>query len=245
MDILYEDDAILFVNKPAGMVVQRGHNTEEDVLFEVAEERGRALGEELYMLQRLDRGTSGVMFFSKLARANRSMTRMFEQKEVHKMYLALCEGEVSQPQWIDAPIARIGPIKFGVRPEGKRSVTRLVPLLVSPQATLIAIRLLTGRTHQIRVHLSAIGHPLVGDWLYGERNDVRPMLHAWRLSLPHPLDRQRILDIEAPLPEDFLLTAKARGLRMEQGIEPFRDALEAIVSQREDGVSSKGVEFRG
>ena len=207
MNILYEDDALLFVNKPPGLVVQRGYDADEPVLLEIAKQHAG----HLFLMQRLDRGTSGVMFFSKRADINAKLTRQFERRVIQKRYLALCEGEIAERQTIDAPLARIGPISFGVRDEGKRARTTIEPLRATPRGSLLSIRLHTGRTHQIRVHLAAIGHPLVGDWLYGERNDVRPMLHAAELAMTHPLTNAP-LRVAAPLPEDFLASAAARGV---------------------------------
>src|SRR6185295_11573299 len=143
-----------------------------------------------YLMQRLDRGTSGVIFFSKRGDLNVRLTRQFERKRIRKHYLAICDGELAERQTIDAPIARIGAIKFAVHDDGKRSVTHVRPRSASPLGSLLDIDLETGRTHQIRVHLSAIGHPLAGDWLYGERNAARPMLHAAELEMRHPLTNE-------------------------------------------------------
>lgn len=207
MQILFEDEALLFVNKPAGIVVQRGYDPDEPVLLEQA----IAYAGHLYLMQRLDRGTSGVIFFSKLSDINANLTRQFERRAIQKRYLALCEGEVTESQTIDAPLARIGPISFGVREEGKRALTTIEPLRATPGGSVLSIRLHTGRTHQIRVHLAAIGHPLVGDWLYGQRNAVRPMLHAAELGMTHPLTNAP-LRVAAPVPEDFLASAAERGI---------------------------------
>jgi len=207
MNILYEDDALLFVNKPAGIVVQRGYDADEPVLLEAAMQ----YTQPLFLMQRLDRGTSGVMFFSKLASINANLTRQFEQKRIRKRYVAICEGELGESQTIDAPLIRIGPISFGVGDGGKRAVTIVTPLRATPRGSLVAIDLMTGRTHQIRVHLAAIGHPLAGDWLYGQRNEARPMLHARELSMTHPL-RNEPLRVAAPVPEDFANVAGARGI---------------------------------
>jgi len=207
LDILYEDDALLFVNKPAGIVVQRGYDADEPVLLEEA----TAYAGHLFLMQRLDRGTSGVMFFSKLASINANLTRQFEGKRIRKRYVAICEGELAESQRIDAPLIRIGPISFGVADGGKRAITDVRPLRSNHAGSLVAIDLLTGRTHQIRVHLAAIGHPLAGDWLYGQRNEARPMLHARELSMTHPLTNEP-LRVAASLPEDFQETAARRGL---------------------------------
>lgn len=208
LDILYEDEALIFINKPAGIVVQqRMHDPGEPFLH--AEVQKHAPG--AFLMQRLDRGTSGVIFFSKRADLNARITRRFERKTIHKRYLALCEGELAETQTIDAPIARAGAIKFAVREHGKRAITHVAPLQASPRGSRLAITLETGRTHQIRVHLAAIGHPLAGDWLYGVRSDMRPMLHAAEVEMTHPLTNEP-LRVAAPLPQDFLEEAARRGL---------------------------------
>ncbi len=210
--ILYEDDYIVFIAKPAGLLVQQAYDAEEPNLHAIMDERARERGEEVFLMQRLDRGTSGVMFFTKKSEMNPRVTRAFERKDVHKTYLALVEGELAVPQLIDAPLERVGPISFAVGAGGKRALTRLTPLAHSSRATLLSIELMTGRTHQIRVHLSSIGHPLVADWLYGtEQEEKRPMLHAWTLSMNHPETGER-LSIQAPVPQDFTEEAQSLGL---------------------------------
>ena len=210
LQILFEDDALIFVNKPAGVVVQqRMHDPDEPYLHaEVTRHTSPA-----YLMQRLDRGTSGVMFFSKREDVNARITRQFVGKRIRKQYLALCEGELPEPQTVDAPLARVGAIKFAVREGGKRAITHVHPVHATPSGSLLEIVLETGRTHQIRVHLSAIGHPLAGDWLYGTRNAARPMLHAAELEMTHPLTNAP-LRVTAPLPDDFVQEATRRGLRL-------------------------------
>jgi 23S rRNA pseudouridine1911/1915/1917 synthase len=207
LDVLYEDDALLFINKPAGVVIQPSLEPHEPYLLsEVMEHAPGA-----FLMQRLDRGTSGVMFFSKLASINARLTRQFETKEIRKRYVALCHGELAERQTIDAPLARIGAIKFAVRGDGKRSVTAVTPLRATANGSLVSLELRTGRTHQIRVHLAAIGHPLLGDWLYGARDAARPMLHSAELVMTHPLSRQRLRVVAAP-PDDFVDCAIERGI---------------------------------
>jgi len=201
--ILFEDDSILFVDKPAGIVVQQSQDPEEPFLFTHVADYLRPSGKQPFLLQRLDRGTTGVMFFSKSSVMNPRLTRQFEKKQIRKTYAAVARGRIGEPQLIDAPIGRVGPISFGVIEEGRRALTRLEPLAWGHDATLLRIRLLTGRTHQIRVHLSAIGHPLVGDWLYGERDEGRPLLHSARIDMIHPGTGER-LAVDARLPDDFL-----------------------------------------
>jgi 23S rRNA pseudouridine1911/1915/1917 synthase len=208
LDILFEDDALIFVNKPAGVVVQqRMHRPDEAYLHaDVTRHTSPA-----YLLQRLDRGTSGVMFFSKREDVNARLTRQFTQKRIAKRYLALCDGALVERQTIDAPIARVGAITFAVREGGKRAITHVRPVHATPGGSLLEIGLETGRTHQIRVHLASIGHPLAGDWLYGQRNASRPMLHAAELEMSHPLTNEP-LRVTAPLPNDFLEEAARRGI---------------------------------
>lgn len=165
-----------------------------------------------YLMQRLDRGTSGVIFFSKRADINVRLTRQFERKRIRKRYLALCEHELAEVQTIDAPIARIGAIKFGIRDHGKNAVTHVYPVEAHETGSLVDITLETGRTHQIRVHLSAIGHPLAGDWLYGKRDAARPMLHAAELEMTHPMTNEA-LRVSAAVPDDFREEAARRGIR--------------------------------
>ena len=219
LQILHEDEALLFVNKPAGIVVQRGYDPAEAVLYEIA----AAYTSPLVLMQRLDRGTSGVMFFSKRADINARLTRHFELKRIIKRYLAITEGEIRERQTIDAPLARVGPISFGVRDGGKRAITTVVPVVAGPAGSFVSVLLKTGRTHQIRVHLAAIGHPLAGDWLYGERNSNRPMLHAAELALMHPLTNAP-LHVTAPLPDDFLEECRQRGIDVPHGgrYDPLR-----------------------
>src|SRR5688572_8176671 len=222
LEILYEDEAFVFINKPAGIVVQqRMHEPDEPFLHDLVMRHTSPA----YLMQRLDRGTSGVIFFSKRGDLNVRFTRLFERKRIRKRYLAICDGELAEKQTVDAPIARIGAIKFGVRDEGKRAITHIAPLAVAPSGSLLSIDLETGRTHQIRVHLSAIGHPLAGDWLYGEKSAGRPMLQAAELEMPHPLTHEE-LRVVARVQEDFGEGARRGGIpsRFDDDVSTARDS---------------------
>jgi 23S rRNA pseudouridine1911/1915/1917 synthase len=151
------------------------------------------------------------MFFSKREELNARLTRQFVHKRIRKRYLAICEGCLTERQTIDAPLARVGAIKFAVRESGKPAITHIHPLHATPSGSLLDIALETGRTHQIRVHLSAIGHPVAGDWLYGQQNAARPMLHAAEILMTHPLTNEP-LRVAAPIPDDFREEADRRGL---------------------------------
>jgi 23S rRNA pseudouridine1911/1915/1917 synthase len=206
--ILYEDAALVFIDKPAGLVVQRRmFAPDEPCLHDLVQQHASPA----FLLQRLDRGTSGVIFFSKRADVNARLTRQFVRKRIRKTYLAICDGELSQRRTIDAPIGRVGAITFAVRADGKRAVTHVIPVASSTAGSVVEIALETGRTHQIRVHLAAIGHPVAGDWLYGEKNAARPMLHAAALAMVHPLTGAP-LRVAAPVPDDFREEAERRGL---------------------------------
>ena len=212
LDILFEDEALIFLNKPAGIVVQpRMHHPEEaDLHTGVTLHTAPA-----YLMQRLDRGTTGVMFFSKRSDVNARLTRQFQRHEIRKRYLAVCDGYLPEPRLIEAPIGRAGAITFAVREGGKRAVTHVHPLHATEGGSLLGITLETGRTHQIRVHLADIGHPLAGDWLYGRCNAARPMLHAADITMTHPLTNERLC-VTAPLPDDFREESHRRGIILDR-----------------------------
>jgi 23S rRNA pseudouridine1911/1915/1917 synthase len=215
LDILYEDDALIFIDKPAGIVVQqRMHNPDEPYLHALVQQ----YTSPAFLMQRLDRGTSGVIFFTKRADINARITRQFEKRQIEKTYLAIVEGELAGKETIDAPIRRAGAIKFAVGEGGRRAVTHIMPVLSSRAGSLLRIHLETGRTHQIRVHLAAIGHPLAGDWLYGVRELERPMLHAAEIEMTHPLTGQR-LRVASRIPDDFRSELGRRGMSSLNGDE--------------------------
>jgi 23S rRNA pseudouridine1911/1915/1917 synthase len=222
VDIVYEDPDVVVVNKPAGMVVHpaAGHSQGTLVnalLHEVKDLSG--IGGELRpgIVHRLDRGTSGLMVVAKHDRAHAELARQFHDREVEKEYVALVWGVVHAGRRIDLPIGRdpADRKKMSARARRARSATtRVTAALQMPGVTLIHVAIATGRTHQIRVHLSAIGHPIVGDAVYGGlRRRVpgdlrpvlaldRPFLHAGRLVFHHPSDGRK-MEFEAPLPQDL------------------------------------------
>jgi 23S rRNA pseudouridine1911/1915/1917 synthase len=210
------------VNKPAGLVVHpgAGHPTGTLVhalLHHVQDLSGIGGETRPGIVHRLDKGTSGVMVVAKNDTAHQELARQFHDREVEKEYVALVWGTVHNRKRIDLPIGR-DPVhreKISTRARRARAaVTRVTWAKALPGLTLIRVAIATGRTHQIRVHLSAIGHPIVGDALYGGvhkrvANDVRavqrltrPFLHAERLAFTHPRTGER-LSFEAPLPEDL------------------------------------------
>ncbi len=223
LPILYEDADLVVVDKPAGMVVHpaAGHATGTLVnalLHHVTDLSGIGGEKRPGIVHRLDRGTSGLMVVAKNDASHEELARQFHDREVEKDYMALVWGVVQAGRRIDAPIGRDPVHRKKMSSRARRSreaVTRIVraePLTAA--LTLAQIAIHTGRTHQIRVHLSAIGHPIVGDPLYGGvRRRVpgdlravthldRPFLHAARLVFKHPRDGRR-MEFESPLPEDL------------------------------------------
>jgi len=223
LDVLYEDPDIIVVNKPAGMVVHPapGHSggTLVNALLHHVDDLG-GVGGELRpgIVHRLDRGTSGVMVACKNDIAHREMSRQFHDREVEKEYVALVWGLVQQGKRIDAAIGRDpnDRQKMSNRARHARSaVTRVTRSQFLNGVSYLHVAIATGRTHQIRVHLSGIGHPIVGDTTYGGvRRQMaahlrpvlrleRPFLHARRLAFMHPTESGRRLEFEAPLPADL------------------------------------------
>lgn len=223
LPILYQDSDIVVVDKPAGMVVHpaAGHATGTLVnalLHHVDDLSGIGGEKRPGIVHRLDRGTSGLMVVAKHDRAHEELARQFRDREVEKEYVALVWGVVQAGRRIDTPIGRdpINRTKMSARARRSReAVTRIVRAEhVNPAVTLAQIAIYTGRTHQIRVHLSAIGHPIVGDALYGGVHrrvpgDLRavtrlrrPFLHAARLAFKHPSDSRR-MEFVSELPEDL------------------------------------------
>jgi 23S rRNA pseudouridine1911/1915/1917 synthase len=222
LTILYEDADLVVIDKAAGMVVHpaAGHSSGTVVnalLFHVEDLSG--VGGELRpgIVHRLDRGTSGVMVAAKNDAAHQELSRQFHDREVEKEYIALVWGLVQAGKRIDAAIGRDpnDRQKMSTRSRHARhAVTRVTWALNLKGVSLVHVAIHTGRTHQIRVHLSAIGHPIVGDATYGGvhrhvANDVRavqrlarPFLHAARLKFTHPTEA-RTMEFESPLPADL------------------------------------------
>jgi 23S rRNA pseudouridine1911/1915/1917 synthase len=220
--IVFEDPDVVVLDKPAGMVVHpaAGHDrgTVVNALLHHVKDLSGIGGETRPgIVHRLDRGTSGLMVIAKHDRAHQELARQFHDREVEKEYIALVWGVVQPGKRIDAPIGRDprDRQKMSTRARRARSaVTRVTFARHFKGATLIKVAIATGRTHQIRVHLSAIGHPIVGDVTYGGVHRrvgqnlrsvmrlERPFLHASRLCFTHPADGRRV-DFDSPLPPDL------------------------------------------
>ena len=223
LDILHEDDDLIVLNKPPGMVVHPGAGRSAGTLVHaLLAHCGTLAGiggvERPGIVHRLDRDTSGALVVAKTDAAHQSLSRQFKTRAVKKRYLALVHGVVRQDSGrIEAAIGRREDDRkrMGVRIRGGREArTAFRVLRRLPETTLLALDLETGRTHQIRVHLAHIGHPVIGDQVYGGRRERRraasdepradrQMLHAWRLAFRHPTTGGWV-EFTAPLPEDFL-----------------------------------------
>lgn len=210
-EILFEDEDILIINKPAG-VAAHGSRYDESV-----PSIGKAVGEyygndEMYHpVSRLDKGTTGVMTIAKNGYMHELLINALHSDAFRRIYIGVAEGDVGRSRGehgsIRFPIGRAdgSAIKREVRMDGEKAVTHYEVIGYENGFSLVAFELETGRTHQIRVHMAAIGHPLVGDWLYGtERRDLieRPALHSRELEFVHPLTDERHI-INAKLPQDM------------------------------------------
>lgn len=216
LDVLFEDEWILVINKPAGMVVHpaAGHWRGTLVSALLHHWRGPRPGLDPFrpgIVHRLDKDTSGVLVVAKDAQTLEALGEQFRRREVEKRYLAFAWGRVqAQSGTISEPIGR-SPVhrkRMAVRPGGREAVTRFEVVERFPAVTVLRLFPRTGRTHQIRVHLAAMGHPIVGDVVYGRGRPARALvprqaLHAEALAFRHPLTGEW-LSFTAPLPPDLI-----------------------------------------
>ncbi len=221
LDILYEDDALLVINKPAGMVVHPAAGNYTGTVVnallgrdqEILEEFDEADSMRPGIVHRLDKDTSGCLVIAKNGNAMHKLSRSFADREVSKTYMAIV---APAPKVMAAEIrTQIGRNpgnrkKMAVVRSGGRDAVTIFNVVrrgkIGPNsAALLKVRILTGRTHQIRVHMSHYGSPIIGDALYGGNSRIaapRQMLHAWKLSFPHPVTKE-MLSFESPFPADF------------------------------------------
>ena len=223
LPIVYQDQDVIVIDKPAGMVVHpaAGHasGTLVNALLHHVDDLSGIGGEKRPgIVHRLDRGTSGLLVVAKHDAAHQELGRQFSDREVEKEYLALVWGEVMAGRRIDAPIGRDPSNRKKMSARARRAREAVTRILRAEHfgrmLTLARVAIHTGRTHQIRVHLSAIGHPIVGDPLYGGVHrrvpgDLRavthldrPFLHAAKLVFTHPADKRR-MEFESDMPEDL------------------------------------------
>ncbi len=214
LNLLFEDENLIVIDKPAGLVVHPGNGNASGTLLNALLHHAPHLAEipRAGIVHRLDKDTSGLLVVARTLTAQTDLVRQLQARSVQRHYLALVLGEVTRDGLVDAPLGRhtVQRTKIAVvRTGGREARTHYAVRERFAAATLLECRLETGRTHQIRVHLASIGHPLAGDPVYGRRRSgdarldafPRQALHAWRLALRHPASGAA-LAWESPLPAD-------------------------------------------
>lgn len=220
LTLLHRDGFLVAVDKPAGLATQSPRRrrvgeftVHELITLQLAFELGQR--PDLTLVHRLDRITTGVLIFAAHRDASRALTTAWHGAAVDKRYLAVVSGSVRRAAFsVDAPIARdpLAPGRYRVDRRGRPARSEVTVVSQSHGVALVEVRPLSGRTHQVRVHLAEAGIPVAGDRLYGgSAGAPRPFLHAWRLSLPHPASHER-LRLEAPLPDDMVAHLARMGL---------------------------------
>ena len=215
LPIVFEDDHIIVIDKPAGLVVHPGNGNATGTLMNALLHHAPELAQvpRAGIVHRLDKETSGLMVVAKTLAAQTGLVRQLQARTVKRHYLALVHGKVGAGGTVDAPLGRhpVQRTKMAVLKQGgKEARTRYAAEERFARCTLVECRLDTGRTHQIRVHMASIGHPLVGDPVYGKAKSgdavldafPRQALHAWHLALVHP-ESGEPMQWESPLPADF------------------------------------------
>lgn len=215
LNVLYEDQDVIVINKAKGMVVHPANGHEEGTLVNALMNHCKGslsgIGGEIRpgIVHRLDKDTSGVLIVAKNDKAHQGLAQQIKNRQMKKTYLALVRGVIQEQQaTIQMPIARskVDRKKMAVDKEGKEAITHFEVLQRYDNYTLLQVVIETGRTHQIRVHLSSIGYPIIGDTVYSNgKNEFQiegQMLHACTLEWTHPITQKR-MKTEAPLPEYF------------------------------------------
>lgn len=238
LDVVYEDEQVLFINKPAGMLSQKA--SREDVslveyLTGYLLDQGSLTKEDLQtfhpgVCNRLDRNTSGLVAAGKTIQGLQVLSKAFQERSLHKYYLALVAGKLEKPAhikgflWKDEKRNKVMVLKEQ-KPGSLPIETKYEPLETGKGITLLKVQLLTGRSHQIRSHLASTGHPVVGDWKYGEERLNRKyketygltnqLLHAWQLEFPKTMKELPNLagrTITAKIPQEFQKVLRGEGL---------------------------------
>jgi 23S rRNA pseudouridine1911/1915/1917 synthase len=222
LSIVHEDESVLVIDKPVGLVVHPGAGNPDSTLQNALLHHEPSLAKlpRAGIVHRLDKDTSGLLVVAKTAQAHAALTKALEARDVHREYEAVCVGVMTSGGTVDAPIERhpIDRLRQAVRGDGREAVTHYRVIERFRAHTHVRVQLETGRTHQIRVHLTHIGYPLVGDALYGKRLVLpktptprladtlrgfrRQALHAAKLAFEHPATGET-LELRAPPPADF------------------------------------------
>ena len=212
LSIVFEDEGLIVIDKLAGMTVHpapgnEDHTLANAVLAHAPDIEGIGGERRPGIVHRLDKDTSGLIVVAKNERAHSHLSDQFKRREVNKVYLALVVGHPSPPEAdIDAPIGRHPQVRqrMAIVSTGRPAITRYRVVTSYKRASLVEVRPRTGRTHQIRVHLSSVGHPVVGDAVYGRTVPglSRQFLHAHRLAFVHP-SSQEVVRFTAELPDDL------------------------------------------
>ncbi|RUM74983.1 MAG: RluA family pseudouridine synthase [Sulfurovum sp.] len=214
VEVLYEDDVMMIINKPSGLVVHPAPSVKEATLVDWLIERGISLstiaGEERHgIVHRIDKDTTGALVIAKTNEAHQKLSEQLKNKSMGRYYLALIDCPLKESGIVEKPIGRSrnNRLKMDVIPEGKEAKSAFYKLLESDtKVELIVVKLFTGRTHQIRVHLNSLGRHILGDVLYGfksKRDTIkRVYLHAYKLYLTHPVSEKK-MEFVAPLFSDM------------------------------------------
>lgn len=213
--VLYEDKDMIVVNKPKGLVVHPANGNPDGTLvnaiMNICQDSLSGIGGQIRpgIVHRLDKDTSGVLMIAKNDQAHINLSNQIKNREVNKIYVALVRGNIKEKEaTIDMPIGRSTKDrkKMAVSKKGKEAITHFTVIKKYQNYTLLQIKIDTGRTHQIRVHMAEIGHPVIGDVVYSNGKNpfgvVGQMLHAKSIEFKHPVTNQTI-KIEAPLPDYF------------------------------------------
>lgn len=208
LDILYEDEYILVINKPSGVICYSDGDDSKETLSNYVkyyyEENG--IDAKVRHIHRLDKDTTGVIIYAKDILTHSKLSKMIEDRKIVKEYLAIVKGKITEPIEITQPIARDRHIsgKMICYKTGLSAYTYVEPLEIRNNTTLIRCLIKTGRHHQIRVHLSHINHPLIGDKLYDKNaTNTRIKLHCYMMKFTHPVTK-KTLEITAPVPNDMI-----------------------------------------
>lgn len=209
LKILYEDEVVLIIDKPIHMIIH-DDSTRTETLDQIVKGYYEKSGQQCPVrhIHRLDRDTSGCILYCKQSYLQPYFDHAMETKQIKRTYLAIVQGKIAHDLTIDQNIGKDRHMnRYRVSKSGVRAITHVRPIKYRNGKTLVECELETGRTHQIRVHLSSISHPLIGDELYGKKDDMRCALHSHKLSFIHPLTHKKITVI-SEMPKDMVLCMK-------------------------------------